>query len=149
MEAGDARRAIGSACARANYSLTPRGYRRGLEKSTAMTSILLAEDDEDVRLLVEDVLLDAGYQVDTAGTVACALSRLDAQGYDLLLTDGRLPDGTGLMIADKANLSGTKVLLFTGYVHEFPPEELARYTVVTKPADMDYLVERVAQAISA
>ena len=35
-----------------------------------MTSILLAEDDEDIRLLVEEVLIDAGYNVDTADTVA-------------------------------------------------------------------------------
>jgi two-component system response regulator HydG/two-component system response regulator AtoC len=114
-----------------------------------MTSILVAEDDEDIRFLVEEVLLDAGYEVDTAETVAGAMSRLETQGYDLLLTDGRLPDGTGLSIAERANRTGTKVLIFTGYVHEFPPEQLARYEVVTKPADLDYLVERVAHLIAA
>ena len=64
--------------------------------------ILLTEDDEDVRALVEDALLDQGYQVDATETVAGALSLLDVQSYDLLLTDGWLPDGTGLMVAEKA-----------------------------------------------
>ena len=77
------------------------------------------------------------------------MSRLDNQGYDLLLTDGRLPDGTGLAIADRADRTGTKVLIFSGYIHDFPPEQLARYEVVTKPADLDYLVERVTHLIEA
>ena len=116
---------------------------------TAMTSILLVEDDEDVRVLVEDMLLDAGYEVDPTDTVAGAVSRLDTRSYDLLLTDGRLPDGTGLTIAAVASVKGIKVLLFTGYAHDFPPAELARYTVLTKPMGMGLLVQTVQRMISS
>ena len=113
-----------------------------------MTRILLIEDDEDVRVLVEDSLLDEGHEVDAIDTVAGALSRLEAQSYDLVLTDGRLPDGTGLTIADQATRKGLKVLIFTGYANQFPPEELARYTVVTKPSSMSSLCETAARLIN-
>jgi DNA-binding NtrC family response regulator len=110
--------------------------------------ILLTEDDEDVRTLVENALLDEGYQVDATETVAGALSLLDVQPYDLLLTDGWLPDGTGLMIAAKAKRRAVKVVVFTGCAHTFPREELAEYTVLAKPADMDVVVQVVARVIS-
>jgi two-component system response regulator PilR (NtrC family) len=111
--------------------------------------ILLTEDDEDVRELVELVLIDEGYQVDATDSVAGALSLLDSKSYDLLFTDSWLPDGTGLMIADKAKQRDIKVVVFTGLADAFPKEKLAPYTVVRKPADMDYVVQTVAQVIAA
>jgi DNA-binding NtrC family response regulator len=115
-----------------------------------MTSrILLVEDDEDVQELVEMVLVDEGYEVDATDSVAGALSLLDNQSYDLLFTDGMLPDGTGFMIAEKAKQRDIKVVIFTGFADVFPAEELARYTVLRKPADMNDLVQTVARVIEA
>jgi two-component system response regulator PilR (NtrC family) len=115
-----------------------------------MTSrILLVEDDEDVRELLEMVLVDEGYGVDATGSVARALSLLDSQSYDLLFTDGMLPDGTGLVIADMATHRDIKVVIFTGFADAFPAEELARYTVLRKPTDMDHVVKTVAEVIAA
>jgi len=111
--------------------------------------ILLAEDDEDVRDLVEFVLVDEGYQVDTTDSVTGALTLLESQSYDLLFTDGMLRDGTGLMIAEKVKRQEIKVVMFTGFADAFPAEELARYTVLRKPADMDHVVETVARVIAA
>ena len=113
-----------------------------------MARILLIEDDEDVRVLVEDSLLEEGYEVDATETVAGALSRLGEQSYDLVLTDGRLPDGNELTIASEATQRGMKVMIFTGYASEFPPEKLALYTVVKKPASMSYLVETAARVMA-
>src|SRR5882757_2349512 len=63
-------------------SSTGRGVR------TRMSRILLVEDEYNVRVLLEHVLLDAGYEVDSAATVAEAKSLLDSVRYDLLLADG-------------------------------------------------------------
>ena len=38
-----------------------------------MPRILLVEDERDVRLIIEHVLIDAGYEVDTAETMPCEL----------------------------------------------------------------------------
>jgi two-component system response regulator PilR (NtrC family) len=111
--------------------------------------ILLVEDDEDVRELLEMVLVDEGYEVDATDSVAGALSLLGRRPYDLLFTDGMLPDGTGLVIADRATHHDIKVVIFTGFAHAFPAEELARYAVLQKPADMHDLVRTVAKVIEA
>ena len=111
--------------------------------------ILLTEDDEDVRETVQDALIDEGYEVDATGTVAGALSLLDKQRYDLLFTDGMLPDGTGLTIAGRAKAQKVKVVFFTGHAHAFPREELAQYPVLMKPADMDDVVRAVGHAMHA
>ena len=109
--------------------------------------ILLTEDDEDVRELLRDVLTDAGYEVDDTDTVAGALTRLGRNSYDLVLTDGRLPDGNGLTIAAKAKELGLNPILFTGFASDYPPEELAKYTVLRKPMGMDDLVRVVARML--
>lgn len=111
--------------------------------------ILLTEDDNDVRALVSVVLEEAGYVVDQADTVAAALSRLAHGAYDLLLTDGRLPDGNGFMVAEQAEPLGIKVLVYTGYAEDFRPDQLARYTVLRKPLRMDELVRAVARIVES
>jgi len=102
--------------------------------------ILLVEDDEQVRVLVEDVLRDAGYQVSAATDVATALTLLERDTYDLLLTDGRLPDGSGFTIARIAAERDIKVLVYTGYGMEFSDEERARYPVLAKPVRVSELL---------
>jgi DNA-binding NtrC family response regulator len=120
------------------------------QRNKPMTArILLTEDDEDVRDLVEMVLVDEGYQVDATDSVAGALSLLDNQSHDLLFTDGMLPDGTGLVIADRAKERDIKVVFFTGLINALPEEELAQYTVLRKPGDMDNVIQTVAHVIAA
>src|SRR5215472_8269322 len=87
------------------------------QKSTIR--ILFVEDDEEVRSLIEEFLTGAGYELDTAATVAQGCSLLDTRKYDLALVNGGLPDGTGLDVAQKAHQLGVKSLMVTGYAHEF------------------------------
>src|SRR5690242_19522186 len=98
-----------------------------------MYRILLVEDEADVRLLLEHVLLAGEYRVDSAATVEAACALLDGHTYDLVLADGRLEDGTGMMVAEKAAESGTKALIITGYAFDLPKEQLARYEFLLKP----------------
>jgi DNA-binding response OmpR family regulator len=79
-----------------------------------MRRILLVEDDSDVRMLLQHVLLDAGYEVDCAESFAAARARLARRAYDLVLTDGKLGDGSGIELADDAAGRGMKALVVTG-----------------------------------
>ena len=58
--------------------------------------VLVVDDEEDIRELLEMTLVRMGLGADSAGTVAEARALLDANEYRLCLTDMRLPDGDGL-----------------------------------------------------
>jgi two-component system nitrogen regulation response regulator NtrX len=98
-----------------------------------MRRILLVEDDPDVRPLLEHVLRGDGCAVDVAATAASARAFLRANVYDLVLADGRLPDGDGIEIADEAKELGTKTVVLTGYALSFPADRLARHEYHMKP----------------
>ena len=114
-----------------------------------MYRILLVEDDPELRLLLEHVLLGAGYEVDTAGTVEAALARLEGPDYDLVLADCRLEDGSGLTVAERAVGAGGKVLIITGYAFDLPREELSRYEYLLKPVRPSELLEAVERVLPA
>jgi DNA-binding NtrC family response regulator len=112
-----------------------------------MTSILLVEDDAELRLLLEHVLLGAGYEVDTAGTVNVASALLDRRCYHLVVADVRLEDGSGMSVAQRAGEDGAKALIITGYAFELPTEQLARYEFLLKPVRPRELLDAVARIL--
>jgi len=65
---------------------------------TKTLSVLLVDDEPDILELLELALRKMGLEVDKAGNMHEAFSRLAAQRYDLCLTDMRLPDGDGLQV---------------------------------------------------
>ena len=65
---------------------------------TKTLSVLLVDDEPDILELLELALRKMGLEVDRAGNMHEAFSRLAAQRYDLCLTDMRLPDGDGLQV---------------------------------------------------
>ena len=65
---------------------------------TKTLSVLLVDDEPDILELLELALRKMGLEVDRAGNMREAFSRLAAQRYDLCLTDMRLPDGDGLQV---------------------------------------------------
>src|SRR5437868_7574093 len=112
-----------------------------------MNRILLVEDDAELRLLLEHVLLGAGYAVDTASSVREASALLDSHAYDLVLADGRLGDGTGMTVAERAIECGAKALIITGYAFELPREELGRYQFLLKPVRPNELLKAIDEIL--
>ena len=89
---------------------------RGKEGET----ILVCEDDEDVRAFSVEVLCELGYRVIKAADGEAALKLLASEDgrVDLLFTDIVLPGGmTGAVVAERARAAqpGLKVLFTTGY----------------------------------
>ena len=112
-----------------------------------MPQILLVEDDDQVRVLMEHVLLSDQHQVDPAPTVAAARTLLERNCYDLVMTDGVLPDGSGVAVAGEAERRGIPAIVVTGYAFRFPKRELARYGLLLKPVRPDELLDAVRRAI--
>jgi len=116
-----------------------------------MPCILLVEDDPDVRTVFHEILTDAGYEVDVAATFAGGIALLRRNAYDLLIADGRLPDGTGIGLGDSAADKGIPVLIVTGYAFGLrdggPGANLGKYTLLRKPLRPEALLSAVARAI--
>jgi DNA-binding response OmpR family regulator len=58
--------------------------------------LLLVDDDHRLASMVSDYLGQAGFEVETAGTIAAGRDRLAGNTYDALVLDLMLPDGDGL-----------------------------------------------------
>ena len=153
------RRGQGSAVTICCKAVVARGLQVAYQRSVsgqyriggAMARILLIEDDADVRLVVEHILVDEGYEVDTAECVIRGADLLDSGPYDLVVADGRLPDGTGIELADKAAVLGIPALIITGYA--FILRELARdpdrYPILLKPLRPAEILSAVRTTLEA
>ena len=100
---------------------------------------------------MENVLLDGGYRVDATATAEGAFGFLSCSDYDLIVADGRLGDGTGMMVADRGQERGIPSLIVTGYAFIF--EELRvkpeQYGVLLKPLHPNELLDAVGRALDA
>jgi DNA-binding NtrC family response regulator len=63
-----------------------------------MPNILIIDDDPGFRRLMETILAGEGYVVESGGSLADARRFGAARQYDLVLTDLKLPDGSGLQV---------------------------------------------------
>ena len=113
-----------------------------------MSRILVVVDDADVRFIVEHILLEAGYEVDATGTMNGGVEMLHRRTYDLVLADGKLPDGTGLDVADMAVGKGIKALIVTGYAFTLPPDA-DRHEILLKPLRPREIVDAVERTLAA
>ncbi|MBI1736566.1 MAG: response regulator [Candidatus Rokubacteria bacterium] len=116
-------------------------------------TILLVEDDPDVRDLAREVLVDHGYTVLLAPSGAEAM-RI-AHGYtgsiDLLLTDVVMPQMSGPDVAHRVQAArpGIPVLYMSGYVDEMTAAQTAdsHAVLLAKPFDAVSLTAKVRQVL--
>ena len=82
-----------------------------------MVRILLAEDDESMRAYLARALERAGYQVVAVDRGTAALPLIEAESFDLLLTDIVMPEMDGIELAQKAALVAPdmRVMFITGF----------------------------------
>jgi CheY-like chemotaxis protein/anti-sigma regulatory factor (Ser/Thr protein kinase) len=115
-------------------------------------TVLVVEDNDDVRELAEQVLEMEGYAVQSAasGEQAMDLLRQDARA-DLLFTDVIMPGGmNGLELVEQARAlrPGLPVLVTTGYMDELPQGgRSGGLNVLAKPYRQEDLLERVRKAL--
>lgn len=103
--------------------------------------LLVIDDEPDLRTLYELSLLREGYQVDTAENVQDALAALAADRFDLVITDMRLPDGSGMDIlhAIETQQRQERVMVITAFSSAESAVEALRagaYDYLTKPVDL-------------
>ncbi len=103
--------------------------------------ILIIDDEAQIRDLLAQFLVGSGYVVTTAGSAAEALTCVDRDPPDLILSDLQLEDADGLEMIGrlKTVLPATPVILLTGVlfdaevVRDILNKQVASYLAKTSP----------------
>jgi DNA-binding NtrC family response regulator len=117
-------------------------------------SILVIDDESEIREGLELLLKTEGYVVASAETASLGLTRLEERPYDLMLLDVSLPDRNGIDLLKDVHRQDPHlpIVLITAY----GSIEMARAAFksgamdyITKPWSNDELLAQVAQAVEA
>ncbi|MDX5363665.1 MAG: sigma-54 dependent transcriptional regulator [Pseudazoarcus pumilus] len=114
--------------------------------------VLVVDDEDDIRELIELSLLRMGLSCETAASVGEATQRLDKGRYRLCLTDMRLPDGDGLDIVARiqqqhAGLPVAVISAFGSVDTAIRALKLGAFDFVTKPVELKALRALVQHAM--
>jgi CheY-like chemotaxis protein len=115
--------------------------------------ILVVDDDELVRLFVNRVLSEAGYQTTIAVDGTDAIAAAARSGFDLLLTDVVMPhmDGPQLAARLRQDNPGLRVLYLTGHSDSLFAKRVTLCegeAFLEKPCTIVGLVQAVSLAIT-
>jgi two-component system, NtrC family, response regulator PilR len=119
---------------------------------SAAPSILVIDDEPDLRTLYELSLTREGYEVFTAGSVAESLTALNQRQFHAVVSDMQLPDGLGLEVLRflaQAQRSERCVVITAHGSAENAVEALkaGAFDYLTKPVDLKQFRSVVAQAV--
>ena len=123
-----------------------------LEINRLMAKILIVDDDTTFCIMLRKWLEKRGFDVDTAFSYKDAVKQLDKAGFDLVLTDLRLPDkdGIDLLRVIKEKTPETQVLLMTGYADiqtAVTAIKLGAFDYVAKPVIPDEILKKLQEAL--
>lgn len=117
-----------------------------------MPSLLIADDEGNIRTSLQGALTREGYQVETAASVADARRALK-DAYDFALLDVWFPDGSGLALLESiaAESPGTVVIMMSGHATvdlAVRATKLGAFDFLEKPISLDRLLVLLANASS-
>lgn len=122
--------------------------RQEMASDSAPSTVLIVEDDPDVREYASLVLEDYGYRVLSAADGPSALRLLRSAGrVDVLFTDVVMPGLDGIEVARRATaqIPGLRVLFASGYAGGFGPAS----PLLKKPYRPHQLAGEIAAVLSA
>jgi DNA-binding NtrC family response regulator len=129
--------------------------RKGKKKANRMEKparILIIDDDEDIRKVLQTILEDEGYVIDFADTAQKGIQKSKQSFFNLALIDVRLPDMEGIQLLSKLNETKPKMrkIIVTG----FPTLQNAKGAVnkgadayVMKPFDVEKILFAIKEQL--
>jgi len=114
--------------------------------------VLLVDDEEDLRLTIQEVLEDANCHVTTAANAMRAKEAMVQGKFDIAILDIRLPDGSGIDLLHEFSQSDPDmgIILMTGYSEVNTAVEAVRLGAddfLKKPFDLDEMLLRVEEVL--
>ena len=114
-------------------------------------SIILLEDDQGVREVIELILDLEGYEVTSFETVEKFMTRTPALPPDLFILDVMLPDGNGIEVCGELKATGENVPVLMMSAHA-KAEEIEKSCIaeafIAKPFDINGLLSTIAKLIA-
>jgi len=119
----------------------------------AKARVLVVDDDPDMLRLLSLRLSSAGYQVTSVTSAEAALTQLEIEHPQLVLSDVRLPGRDGLALFDEIRKRHPTLPVILLTAHGTIPdavEATARgvFTYLTKPYDARELLDKIGQALA-
>ncbi len=119
-----------------------------------MPRILIADDEDGMRWVLEKGLRDAGYEVTSVKDGESAMRRAEAEPFDLIFLDVRMPGLDGLTILKRLRASRPDALAIVMTAHgtmETAIQAMQRgaYDYLAKPFDIDEVLLLAERALTA
>ena len=120
------------------------------EPNTTGRRILVVEDEFLIRMLLEDMLTDLGYElVGVAGRVDEATEMAKSKDFDLAILDVNLDGHDVYPVADLIAKRGVPFMFVTGYGGRGLPDSYRGRPTLQKPFQLDELKKMIGQLLPA
>ncbi|RDH86034.1 MAG: hypothetical protein DIZ80_00760 [endosymbiont of Galathealinum brachiosum] len=118
---------------------------------TGTETILIVDDESELRSLASDILSMNGYQVLSAESGKTALQILQKESVDLMLTDVIMPEMDGYELSDKVKrlYPGIQILVTSGFNDENQSSRVHTDQQLAKPYKVDVLLAKVRQLLDS
>ena len=119
-----------------------------------MIHTLLIEDDITFCLMLKTWLKKKGIQTESASTISSAKNMIERNSYDLILSDLRLPDGSGMDVLEWTHSKKKEIpfIMLTGYADiQTAVDSIKKGAIdyIPKPINPDILLEKIQEALSS
>jgi DNA-binding NtrC family response regulator len=117
-------------------------------------TVLLVDDNEELRRVVKRMLVRAGYNVVEAANGTAAIAHLDRNpNVDLVLSDVMMPElgGRGVLDAIRQRHRGVRVLFMSGHNYDTAIRGMAKrgdLSFIEKPFTADQLLKRLREVVN-
>ena len=115
-----------------------------------MSKILIIDDEEKIRTLINQTLTQKGYTTDIAENGAIALEKIKLNPYDLVLSDVNMPQMTGIefLKASKTIKKNLPVIFITASDMDATLQESMQFGLdgyIEKPFNLNHLFELIEE----
>ncbi|MFP7254579.1 response regulator [Terribacillus goriensis] len=120
-----------------------------------MAKILVADDEEVLRMLITDTLEDEGHEIENAANGNEALKKMQSENYDLVILDNMMPGKTGIEVAQSLSEDWKQkcpIIMLTAKTQQSDIEETKKAGIAYymakpfSPAQLIILVEDILDA---
>lgn len=116
-------------------------------------TILIVDDDSDIRENMRDILVDMGYHVDVASDGPSALELVAKQAYDVALLDYKMPDMNGATLYSEIRkvcpqTVAIMVTAFSGSDGVAEAQRAGTWKVLRKPVDIATLLRLIGDVVN-